>query len=99
MSKYKVALIGTENSHANSFCKAFNVLKEDGTSSYPDFHVNLVYGDYPESNQKLVEKFNADAIATGMDQMLKECDCAMITCRDGKFHSKYSKPFIEAGKP
>ena len=99
MAKYKVGIIGTENSHANSFCKAFNVVKEDGTTSYPDFHVNLVYGDYPESNQKLVDKFNADAIATSVEQMVNECDCAMITCRDGKFHAKYAKPFIEAGKP
>ena len=99
MAKYKVGIIGTENSHANSFCKAFNVVKEDGTTSYPDFHVNLVYGDYPESNQKLVDKFNADAIATSVEQMVNECDCAMITCRDGKFHAKHAKPFIEAGKP
>ena len=99
MAKYKVGLIGTENSHADSFCKAFNVAKEDGSFDYPDFHVNLVYGDYPESNQKQVDKFKADAIATGVEQMVNECDCAMITCRDGKFHAKYAKPFIEAGKP
>lgn len=99
MKQYKVGIIGTENSHANSFCKAFNLVKEDGTTEYPDFHVTLVYGDYPESNQKLVDKFKADAIATCVEQMVEECDCAMITCRDGKFHAKYAKPFIEAGKP
>lgn len=99
MKNYKVGIIGTENSHANSFCKAFNLVKEDGTTEYPDFHVTLVYGDYPEFNQKLVDKFKADAIANNVEQMVEECDCAMITCRDGKFHAKYARPFIEAGKP
>lgn len=99
MKNYKVGIIGTENSHANAFCKAFNVVKEDGTTAYPDFHVNLVYGDYPEASQKTVDKFKADAIANNVEQMVEECDCAMITCRDGKFHAKYAKPFIEAGKP
>lgn len=99
MKKYKVGIIGTENSHANLFCKAFNVAGENGETEYPDFNVSLVYGDYPESNQKIVEKFNAGEIATGVEQMLEEVDCAMITCRDGAYHAKYALPFIKAGKP
>ena len=99
MAKYKVGLVGTENSHANAFCKAFNIVKENGTTLYPDFHATLVYGDYPEASQKTVDKCKADAIASSLEQMVEEVDCAMVTCRDGKFHAKYAKPFIQAGKP
>ena len=99
MKKFNVGILGTENSHANVFCKAFNVIGENGSSQYPDFNVNLAYGEYPESNKKLVDRFTTVEIANSIDEMVDKVDCAMVTSRDGKHHARLAMPFIKAGKP
>lgn len=90
---YRIGIIGTENSHAAAFIEIF---KND--ANYSDMKVVCVGGMYEDANEKLKEKYGVEII-NEPEQMLGKIDAAMITCRDGKYHAKYARPFIEAGLP
>ena len=90
---FKVGIIGTENSHAGAFIKIF---KED--PAYADIEVVCVGGMYEDANKKLQEEYGVK-IVNDPQEMVKMVDAAMITCRDGKYHAGYARPFVEAGKP
>lgn len=90
---FKIGIIGTENSHASAFMEIF---KTD--PAYADMQVVCVGGMYEDSNKILQEKYGVE-IVNDPEEMAKKVDAGMITCRDGKYHAGYAKPFIKAGKP
>ena len=90
---YKVGIIGSENSHAGAFIRIFQ-----NDPNYADIKVVCVGGMYEDSNKKLEERFGVEIVNTP-EEMIGKIDAAMITCRDGKYHAKYAKPFIKAGLP
>ncbi|MBR2449256.1 MAG: Gfo/Idh/MocA family oxidoreductase [Clostridia bacterium] len=92
--KFRIGIIGSENSHAGAFMNIFN--KEN---IYDDIEVVAVGGIDSESNQKLFEEYNLEFIAEKPEDMLGKVDAVMITARDGKYHAQFAKPFIEAGIP
>lgn len=90
---YKIAILGCENSHANSFLDAVINGK-----IVEDVEFVGVYSDDREAAEKLQEKFGV-AVADRYDEFVGKVDGIIITARHGDNHYKYAKPYMECGIP
>lgn len=89
----KIAILGCENSHANSF---LNYIIKD--KLYPDIEVVGVYSDDENASRKLSETYGVYAMSS-FDEFKGKLDGVVITARHGDNHFKYAKPYIESGIP
>lgn len=89
---YKIALLGVENSHANSFLTFIK------NGEYPDVEVKGIYSYDAEVTKKLNEEFNVP-VMENYDSLVGQVDGIVVTARHGSNHYKYAKPYIEAGIP
>ena len=89
---FKIAILGCENSHANSFLKQL----KDGR--YTDTTVVGVYSDEEAPCQKLHEEFGV-YVMKSFDELVGQVDGIMVTARHGDNHYKYAKPYLASGIP
>ena len=89
----KIAILGCENSHADSFLK-FIKNKEE----FSDVEVIGVYSDDTVAAEKLHNVFGVPVLADYADAVGK-IDGLIITARHGDNHYKYAKPYITSGIP
>lgn len=90
----KVAILGTENSHAYAFAK---LMKE--SPKYADMELIGVYGYDRTPSQKIVDEGYTDTIADNPEDFLGKADAVIITARHGDLHYEYAMPYIKAGVP
>ena len=98
---FKIAILGTENSHARAFCNLiYKGAPANGFVPYADFEVIGLCGDSAEENELLREITGGKAeISDNGDKWVDEVDAVMVTARHGGKHLAYAKKYIEAGKP
>lgn len=96
---YRIGILGSENSHAMAFSRAFNGLDQEVVGEFDDIQVVGTFSLYPEANQQLMEQCGLEFIADRPEDMLGRVDAVMVTARDGKYHAEYARPFLEAGIP
>ena len=89
----KIAILGCENSHANSFLDFIY-----NTNDYPDIEVIGVYSNEPAAAKALSEKFGVTVLENYTDAVGK-VDGLIVTARHGDLHYEYAKPYIESGIP
>ena len=89
----KIAILGCENSHANTFLK---FIKEN--EEFSDVEVVGVYSNDKEASEKLREIFGVNVLDDYTDAVGK-IDGLVITARHGDDHYKYAKPYIKSGIP
>jgi len=89
---FKIAILGCENSHANSF---LNQLKN---GRHPDMTVVGVYSDEEAPCQKLHDEFGV-YVMKSYDELVGQVDGIMVTARHGDNHYKYAKPYLASGIP
>lgn len=85
----RIAIIGTENSHASAFA---SLLAENST-------VKIIgaFGTDPNANRTFSEKFGIDCSAASAGDFAGLADGVMITSRDGKSHFESALPYMVAG--
>lgn len=97
---YKVAILGTENSHAINFAKLINGghPSRDGRGC-PDFKVIGAYGYDERANKELLEEGGVEYIADNYADFVGKVDAVMITARHGGDHFKFAEPYLKSGIP
>ena len=95
----RIGIIGTENSHATAFAKAFNLPDEKGNYPYGEVRVTVVMGEDAAANNAVAQAAGVEVIAESLEEFCAHADAAMITCRKGSLHARYALPIIEKGMP
>ena len=90
---YKIAILGCENTHANSFLRQ---IYQKGR--HTDIEVIGIYSDEEEPCQKLHEEFGVPVMKS-YDELVGKVDGIMVTARHGANHYKYAKPYLASGIP
>ncbi|MBR2965328.1 MAG: Gfo/Idh/MocA family oxidoreductase [Clostridia bacterium] len=90
---FRIAILGVENSHANSF---LNYVVKD--KLYPDIEVVGVWSDEAEPLQKIVDDYGVPAMSAP-DELVGKIDGLVVTSRRGSYHYKMAKPYISSGIP
>ena len=90
---YKIAILGCENSHANTFLDF--VIKD---KKYPDIEVLGVFSEDDEAAQKVSETYGVHKAAS-YDEFAGIADAIIVTARHGGNHYKYAKPYVKYGIP
>lgn len=98
--KYRVGILGTENSHAMAFARLINLPDENGKHRYPDFRVTALYAPEKAPSEQIAAACGDDIkIYDSPESMTGSTECVMVTARHGKYHLPFSMPFIEKGCP
>lgn len=90
---YKIAILGCENSHANTF---LGFIIRD--KLYPDIEVMGVYSDDSTAAKKTAETFGLH-IMDRYDELVGKIDGLIIVSRHGGKHYKMAAPYIKSGIP
>ena len=90
---YKIAILGCENTHANSFLRQIYV-----KGKHTDIEVIGIYSEEEEPCRKLHEQFGIPVMKT-YDELVGKVDGIMVTARHGANHYKYAKPYLSSGIP
>lgn len=84
----KAAILGCENSHADSFLQYLLEKK-----AVKDVEILGIYSDEEEAVRKLQDRFGVRAMKN-YDDLVGELDGLIITARHGDNHYKYARPYI-----
>ena len=90
---FKIAILGVENSHANSFLTFIQKNNE-----YPDIEVKGIYSYDTEVMNKISAEFSVPAMEN-YDSLVGKVDGIVVTARHGSNHYEYAKPYIASGIP
>lgn len=90
---FRVAILGCENSHADSFLRA---VINDGLVS--DVEFVGVYSDEVAAAERLHVQFGVP-VADSYDAFVGKVDGIIITARHGDNHYKYAKPYLDSNIP
>ena len=90
----KIAILGTENSHALAFAR---LIKEK--AKYRNVEITGVYGYDAAANQKLVEEGLVSYVAQDPHEFLGKVDGIVVVARHGDHHHEYALPYVKAGIP
>ena len=89
----RIAILGTENSHAKAFAE---LIRND--SDFADIEIVGAYGYDDDANRRLSEAGLVTRFAKTPDEFVNEVDGVLVTARHGDHHYEYGLPYIKARK-
>lgn len=90
----RVALVGTENSHADHIVEHLNVDPVADTA-----RIVALVGPDDERNRKLAATGGITQVVPTSVELIGSVDALIATNRDGALHREHAVPFLEAGLP
>lgn len=90
---YNIAILGCENSHANSFLEQISK-----NERYADLNVLGVYSIDTAASEKLHAEFGVHVMERP-DELVGKLDALIVTARHGGSHYPFAKPYIKSGIP
>lgn len=90
----RVAIVGTENSHAEEILHHLNVKRIS-----PQVRVVALVGPDDERNRELAALGGGLPVMATSAELIDSADALIVTNRDGAAHRAEAVPFLEAGKP
>ena len=91
---YKIAVLGSENSHCAGFASV--LAPREGEKRFPDIELIGVAGD-EASNKAIRDKYDVARSSTDPAAFVGEVDAVMITARHGGLHLPCALPYIREG--
>ena len=88
----KLAILGTETSHAFAFAKFINT-----DPDFSDMEIVGVYGYDATSNERLVKCGYVNYVASDPHEFLGKVDGVLVTARHGDHHYEYALPYVQSG--
>ncbi len=88
----KLAILGTENSHAFAFAKFINT-----DPDFADMEIVGVYGYDDNANERLVRSGYVKYVAKDPHEFLGKVDGVLVTARHGDHHWEYALPYVKSG--
>ncbi|MEU4195324.1 Gfo/Idh/MocA family oxidoreductase [Kribbella sp. NPDC026611] len=87
----RIALVGTENSHADHLVRHLNVEGQQ-------HRIVALVGD-DERTRELAKAGDIERVVATSGELLADVDALIVTNRDGALHRAEAVPFLEAGIP
>ena len=89
---YKIAILGTENSHAWGFASLL------AQNKYPEIELCGIYGD-EKGNTAIRNQSGYTCVMHDYNDLVGKVDAIMVTARHGANHLKYAREYIKTGIP
>lgn len=90
----KIAILGTENSHAWNLSTFI-----ENDERYKDIEIVGIYGYDDAANKRIVDAGYCSYVAKDPHEFLGKVDAIICTARHGDNHYEYTMPYIKAGLP
>ncbi|MGW3495991.1 Gfo/Idh/MocA family protein [Streptomyces sp. NPDC001020] len=90
----RIAIVGTENSHAEEILRHLNVKRLSQR-----VQVVALVGDHDERNRELAAMGGDLPVVPTSAELIHSVDALIVTNRDGAAHRAEAVPFLQAGKP
>lgn len=95
----RIGIVGSDNSHAMAFSEITNLPEGINGLKVEDASVVAIWGFERKRTEEVASAGKIPEIVSYPEDMIGKVDAVMVVLRDGAFHYKFSKPFIEAGIP
>lgn len=95
----RIGIVGSDNSHAESFSKVCNLKGQGGSRQIAGARVVALFGLDDKRNEEVARNARIPTIVKRPTDMLGMVDAVIVDFRDGALHYKYARPFLQAGLP